>query len=599
MAYFQSLNTGGLGAIPRGSSVSTAAGIGEPDLADPSAPAREARGAHALPTSTAAPLTSERFNGLRIVLAIFANLLTLDRDAALRSRLIWVGLGFAVYALVLEVARLRRAGWAGALTANWIDACWCLALFQLSGGGHEFLVLLLLPIIFVAVRVGYRESLELCAFCTLFVAGILALRPGPAVWSTIFDLPVAFLVAGTLSAFLTRKELLSQKRYSFAADMVERLGRRQGVEATANVTLDGLSERCGGEVALLAIQPNDAHARVFIIENRQPPGELSNEAAAAVVRDLFTSTQNVSLTLAPRERFSWIRERVEHLDAQGNVLRREKQLPEGLREIGALFDMPSLMFVSAGLSGPVRLSLVVGRRETRFKPALAEAVRHSLEHLVPLFDNALLIDRLIGSATEMERARIGRDLHDSAVQPYIGLKFGIESLLAQAPENSALRADIERLYEMAKDELSAMRDVVHGLRHGGASDALLASAVRRQAARFSDLFGIDVQVEIQGKLPVNRNIAGEVFHLVAEGLSNIRRHTQARHAMVTLRARDNELLLDIYNENVDGEVDSKEFHPRSLSERVRDLGGDLTLLRSRQGTTLHVTLPLPRGARHD
>jgi signal transduction histidine kinase len=84
------------------------------------------------------------------------------------------------------------------------------------------------------------------------------------------------------------------------------------------------------------------------------------------------------------------------------------------------------------------------------------------EHVVSVLDHIRLMDQLASEAAEQERKRIARDIHDSIIQPYIGLQMGLvgvrRRLSAQTTDgngdDSALlkivnaRADTDRLIEM-------------------------------------------------------------------------------------------------------------------------------------------------------
>ena len=48
--------------------------------------------------------------------------------------------------------------------------------------------------------------------------------------------------------------------------------------------------------------------------------------------------------------------------------------------------------------------------------------------LLRIVEQAALVDQLQDENASHERARIGRDLHDSAIQPYLGLKYAVEAL---------------------------------------------------------------------------------------------------------------------------------------------------------------------------
>lgn len=206
-----------------------------------------------------------------------------------------------------------------------------------------------------------------------------------------------------------------------------------------------------------------------------------------------------------------------------------------------------------------------------------------------------LRELLAKEAVDSERARIGRDLHDSAIQPYIGLKFAIEAVQRQAGPDNPVAADLAQLVAMVSDELATMRGVVSGLRGAsGQGEVSLSSAVRRQASRFALLFGIQVKVEVEGEMPVSRRIAGEIFHIVAEGLSNIRRHTPSRQASISLHEVGGLLLLSISNTTDPQSARVPEFTPVSLSERAAALGGSVRIGRDESSTTVTVRVPTPR-----
>src|ERR1044072_3695572 len=51
-----------------------------------------------------------------------------------------------------------------------------------------------------------------------------------------------------------------------------------------------------------------------------------------------------------------------------------------------------------------------------------------MDHVTPVMENIRLIDNLASDAAEQERQRIAHDIHDSVIQPYLGLQFGLAAL---------------------------------------------------------------------------------------------------------------------------------------------------------------------------
>jgi signal transduction histidine kinase len=100
-----------------------------------------------------------------------------------------------------------------------------------------------------------------------------------------------------------------------------------------------------------------------------------------------------------------------------------------------------------------------------------------------------------------------------------------------------------------------------------------------------------VDVEAAADLHCNDRLAAEVFQMVAEGLSNIRRHTQATQAKIGLLRRNGYLVLRVENEGAP--VTSPElFTPRSITERAAALGGQVLVERTDEGTAVVVEIPL-------
>ena len=90
-----------------------------------------------------------------------------------------------------------------------------------------------------------------------------------------------------------------------------------------------------------------------------------------------------------------------------------------------------------------------------------------------------------------------------------------------------------------------------------------------------------MQVEADAAPHVNDRLAAEVFRIVTEGLSNIRRHTQAATATIALAQKNGHLIVQITNDGVDGEAFCL-FSPRSITERTTTLGGRVHVERQGQ-----------------
>jgi signal transduction histidine kinase len=132
---------------------------------------------------------------------------------------------------------------------------------------------------------------------------------------------------------------------------------------------------------------------------------------------------------------------------------------------------------------------------------------------------------------------------------------------------------------------------MHGLTLASGSENVLVPSVRRFAATFAETTGIAVQVEAAGDLHLNDRLSAEVFQMVTEGLSNIRRHTHAMQANIVLAHRDNHVVLIIEDQGVDDSA-AAPFTPRSITERATTLGGRVRINQHEHGSAVIVEIPL-------
>lgn len=530
---------------------------------------------------------------MRVMLAIIAGLLMLDIQPLVKLPLSVSVMGFSVYSIALLWLAAQGSRIVHHRIVYWLDACWFLLLVGLAGTSRShYFMFLFFPIFFAVWRNGYRLGLEIAAVSGLVVLMIFAvLEPGIS-WVRLFALPLSLFIVGPVFVTLARIEASSFIGHEFAARIVESLDSRQDFGAMLPDVLAELGKLLDASGAILAIQTFDGRQRVICWESNLSASELSEVAAKRISSDVLALPAGNAYGSAPARHW-WARTNVFGLSPSTGTFSPSTSECEKLAALGMLIETQTLMTVPMANHGVGSMRLLVGGGGVRVDIASVESLNHIVDQIGPSIENAYLRERLATEAAETERARIGRDLHDSALQPYIGLKFALEAVQRRLPADNPVADDLNRLVAMATDELASMREVISGLRGvPGRGGALLSSAVRRQAVRFAQLFGIQVEVEVDGEMPVSRRLAGEIFHIVAEGLSNIRRHTKARNVLIKLERSDDTLILTIRNDNTEETPETLSFQPRSLTERAAELGGSVAVEYTKAATTVIVRVPL-------
>jgi signal transduction histidine kinase len=209
-------------------------------------------------------------------------------------------------------------------------------------------------------------------------------------------------------------------------------------------------------------------------------------------------------------------------------------------------------------------------------------------------ENMSLVEELISKAAEHARQNISRDLHDTTIQPYIGLKLALDALQREAGENNALSGRISELVDMTEMTVRDLRNYASELKEKAAmAGEFLVSAVRKQTERLGRFYGVNVEVKSDVSPRLQGRLAAEAFQIISEGLSNVLRHTTAKNAFVSILCENSHLLLQVGNDAGTGADASKKFMPRSIQERAQALGGKTFVERRRDGhTVVHVTIPM-------
>jgi signal transduction histidine kinase len=205
------------------------------------------------------------------------------------------------------------------------------------------------------------------------------------------------------------------------------------------------------------------------------------------------------------------------------------------------------------------------------------------------WDNLLLGRKLTRVAASGERERISRDLHDSTVQPYLGLRYGLEALRRRVPDDDPLAAELDELVQMTDNSILHLRGYIRDLRaveRDGTHPAL--AVIQAQVQQFEDYSGLKVDIRAR-EIALSESRLLEVRQLIAEGLSNVRRHTNALQATLELAVEQGMLRIAFINPVASI---APPFQPRSLTERSAAMGGGVNVMRLATETIVKIALPL-------
>jgi len=206
-------------------------------------------------------------------------------------------------------------------------------------------------------------------------------------------------------------------------------------------------------------------------------------------------------------------------------------------------------------------------------------------------------------ASEMERRRIARDLHDGVVQNLSGMAFAMTAVLSRIRDEGrgAPQDVVELLDQSAQETRQAMKDLrtlmieiaPPTLRREGLHAALV------EILRTLENAGTKTRLELPSNMRLRQDRASLIFRVAQEVLRNVAAHAEASNVSVVLRERDGWAVLNIKD---DGKGFTAEEVARrraeghvgtnAIVELAEDAGGTLEIS-SRPGHGTRVTLQLP------
>jgi PAS domain S-box-containing protein len=211
--------------------------------------------------------------------------------------------------------------------------------------------------------------------------------------------------------------------------------------------------------------------------------------------------------------------------------------------------------------------------------------------------------RRLLQAQDEERRRIARELHDSSGQLIAALAMNlgrmIEQLKATDPELAKDTAESEQLVQQLSQEIRTMSYLLHPPL---LDEIGLAEALRWYIQGLGERSGLRISLNISkefGRLP--RDMELVAFRLVQECLTNIHRHSGSKTAVITIERKDGIVSLEIRDE---GKGISPEklarlqsqgsgVGMRGMTERVRQIGGEMEIESNENGTKISFAFPAP------
>jgi signal transduction histidine kinase len=263
-------------------------------------------------------------------------------------------------------------------------------------------------------------------------------------------------------------------------------------------------------------------------------------------------------------------------------------------------DLCSLLSVPILSRGTLQAVLLLENRLIRsaFSAERLEAIKLIASQLAVSLDNAHLYAELADSrarltkASDTERRKLERDLHDGAQQGLVAAMITLALAKDQAEDRPPLRATITQVEAELEQALQELRELAHGLyptelTRSGLPAAILALGQRSR---------VDVAIGEGLESRFAPEIEAAVYYCCLEAVQNATKHAgPAAHTAIRLFTDTHELHLEVQDDGPGFEPDDVRdgIGLQNMRDRFGAVGGRVKILsQPGHGTLIAAAVPL-------
>jgi signal transduction histidine kinase len=211
-------------------------------------------------------------------------------------------------------------------------------------------------------------------------------------------------------------------------------------------------------------------------------------------------------------------------------------------------------------------------------------------------------------ASEEERRRWARELHDETLQELAGLKV----LLAGArrsEESERMKAALGQAIELLTHGIANLRALITDLRPAALDELGVQPALEALVTRVAAAAGLSIPLDVRLAYEEGRSdrrhtpeLELALYRLVQEALTNVAKHAEASEVRICVTDSDDMVVVEVLDNGrgFDPGAASDGFGLVGMRERVALVGGSLDV-RSQpgEGTTVCARIPVARQTQRD
>lgn len=534
---------------------------------------------------------------MRVLLAVSALLITFidptspDRFSEITYAVL---IGYCLYSILLYFLARRAAPLALTDLATWIDLAWYVILIALSNGTNSiFFFFFFFSVLITAYRSGFKTGLRVTIVSAVLfsIIGYATVPPGQEFELNRFLIrPVYLVMLGYMISYWGGREIKFKRHLVLLKDANHLSNPRFGVNRTLSDIMNRLRAFYDADSCVLITFDFSAETYSWREASRDTPSEEVKIEQTKAAAPLVNLPGELAIFYQNTAQFWHFGSNRYACNISIGV--EAEIAAETYTAIADLLGTNSFLTVPVLRHGEMVGRLYLTSHQNCFERSEIEFLSQLTEQVLRAVENIDLLNRLATGAAYQQRQKISHDLHDSTIQPYIGLKLGLEALEIKHAAGATITDDIEKLIHLTDATIADLRGYLSSLKDEASEVGnVLISAVKQQAVKFKEFYDINVTVEAADDFQLNDRLAAEVFQIVSEGLSNVKRHTRANQAAILIYRDAETLFLEIENDNPETAA-ILDFVPKSIVERAKSLGGTARVENLASHTQVFVEIPL-------
>ena len=191
-------------------------------------------------------------------------------------------------------------------------------------------------------------------------------------------------------------------------------------------------------------------------------------------------------------------------------------------------------------------------------------------------------------ATDAERRRIERDLHDGTPQRLVSIAMSLGLLESRLADADAARPLLSESRAALASTLAELRELTHGIRPPLLVERGLGAALDELCRRAA--LPATLEADVPVRLP--DRIESAAYFLVSEALTNAAKHSHGSELRVRAISDGSRLRLEVRDDGIGGAAPAGGSGLRGLADRIEALGGRFTVSSPPgRGTTVDAEIP--------